>query len=197
MGIRTLLEHHRQQVGRKAWTDLVAEPGGFRTVLLGPGNKLWAGHTLSGVYVQQLPIDRPDDDLERTGLIPVSPAQEGSVQILGEDPGSRSTRVIDAEAVRKKWGVKPEQFVDLLALVGDKIDNIPGVPGVGGPLAAVSMNRFSPTAWRPGALTKSTICSVPTCACAVCPGSLTDTVPSVPIVMLCASFGIVITGSMR
>jgi ligand-binding sensor domain-containing protein len=36
----------------KAWTDLVAQPGGFRTVLLGPGNKLWAGHTLSGVYVQ-------------------------------------------------------------------------------------------------------------------------------------------------
>lgn len=37
----------------------------------------------------------------------------------------------DAELVRKKWGVPPEQFVDLLALTGDKIDNIPGVPGIG------------------------------------------------------------------
>ena len=37
----------------------------------------------------------------------------------------------DAELVRKKWGVPPHQFVDLLALVGDKIDNIPGVPGIG------------------------------------------------------------------
>ncbi len=37
----------------------------------------------------------------------------------------------DAELVRKKWGVPPEKFVDLLALTGDKIDNIPGVPGIG------------------------------------------------------------------
>jgi DNA polymerase-1 len=37
----------------------------------------------------------------------------------------------DPELVRKKWGVGPSKFVDLLALVGDKIDNIPGVPGIG------------------------------------------------------------------
>ncbi len=36
-----------------------------------------------------------------------------------------------AELVRKEWGVRPEQFTDLLALLGDKVDNIPGVPGVG------------------------------------------------------------------
>ncbi|MEM1416787.1 MAG: DNA polymerase I [Myxococcota bacterium] len=37
----------------------------------------------------------------------------------------------DPELVRKKWGVPPRQFADYLALVGDKIDNIPGVPGIG------------------------------------------------------------------
>jgi DNA polymerase-1 len=37
----------------------------------------------------------------------------------------------DPELVRKKWGVRPEKFVDLLALMGDKVDNIPGVPGIG------------------------------------------------------------------
>lgn len=37
----------------------------------------------------------------------------------------------DREFVRKKWGVKPEQIIDLLALMGDAIDNIPGVPGIG------------------------------------------------------------------
>ena len=37
----------------------------------------------------------------------------------------------DAELVRKKWGVPPELFVDYLALIGDKVDNIPGIPGVG------------------------------------------------------------------
>ncbi|MCB9652175.1 MAG: DNA polymerase I [Deltaproteobacteria bacterium] len=37
----------------------------------------------------------------------------------------------DEVLVQKKWGVRPEQFVDLLALTGDSIDNIPGVPGIG------------------------------------------------------------------
>ena len=37
----------------------------------------------------------------------------------------------DPELVRKKWGVPPAKFVDYLALVGDKVDNIPGVPGIG------------------------------------------------------------------
>lgn len=37
----------------------------------------------------------------------------------------------DAELVRKKWGVTPSQIIDYLALVGDKADNVPGVPGIG------------------------------------------------------------------
>jgi len=38
--------------------------------------------------------------------------------------------------VEEKWGVPPQQVADLLALTGDKIDNIPGVPGVGEKTAA-------------------------------------------------------------
>jgi DNA polymerase I len=37
----------------------------------------------------------------------------------------------DAEVAHKKWGVRPDQIVDYLALVGDKIDNVPGVAGIG------------------------------------------------------------------
>ena len=37
----------------------------------------------------------------------------------------------DAEGVRTKFGVAPEQVVDVLALMGDSIDNIKGVPGIG------------------------------------------------------------------
>jgi DNA polymerase-1 len=42
----------------------------------------------------------------------------------------------DDAAVREKWGVAPAQVGDLLALVGDSVDNIPGVPGVGPKTAA-------------------------------------------------------------
>src|SRR4051794_28981482 len=37
----------------------------------------------------------------------------------------------DAEAVKEKFGVAPDHVVDVLALMGDTIDNIKGVPGVG------------------------------------------------------------------
>jgi DNA polymerase-1 len=40
-------------------------------------------------------------------------------------------KVLDSEGVLEKFGVPAERMVDYLALVGDKIDNIPGVPGIG------------------------------------------------------------------
>lgn len=39
--------------------------------------------------------------------------------------------VYDIEGVKEKFGVGPELIIDYLALMGDKVDNIPGVPGVG------------------------------------------------------------------
>ena len=38
---------------------------------------------------------------------------------------------LDAPGVKEKYGFGPELMIDFLALMGDKIDNIPGVPGVG------------------------------------------------------------------
>lgn len=38
---------------------------------------------------------------------------------------------LDVEGVRNKFGLPPELIIDFLALMGDKVDNIPGVPGVG------------------------------------------------------------------
>ena len=37
----------------------------------------------------------------------------------------------DADGVKEKFGVPPEQVVDVLALMGDTIDNVKGVPGIG------------------------------------------------------------------
>ncbi|SFT87561.1 DNA polymerase I [Halomonas saccharevitans] len=38
---------------------------------------------------------------------------------------------LDVEGVKEKFGLPPELIIDFLALMGDKVDNIPGVPGVG------------------------------------------------------------------
>ncbi len=40
-------------------------------------------------------------------------------------------QVLDTEAVSKKFEIRPDQMVDYLSLIGDTVDNIPGVPSVG------------------------------------------------------------------
>ena len=44
--------------------------------------------------------------------------------------------------IKEKFGVFPEQIADYLALTGDSVDNIPGVPGVGPKSAAALLNHF-------------------------------------------------------
>ncbi len=50
--------------------------------------------------------------------------------------------LLDPPAVKEKFGVRPDQIIDLLALMGDKSDNIPGVPGVGAKTAAKWLDQF-------------------------------------------------------
>ena len=48
-------------------------------------------------------------------------------------PGKRNSApdIYDKDGVIKKWGLPPEKIIDLLALMGDSSDNVPGVAGVG------------------------------------------------------------------
>ena len=48
----------------------------------------------------------------------------------------------DPEVVRKKWGVPPSQMRDYLALVGDSVDNVPGVPGIGQKTATQLLEQY-------------------------------------------------------
>ncbi len=45
--------------------------------------------------------------------------------------GNNATTDMDEAAFIEKYGVRPDQFVDVKALMGDSSDNIPGVPGIG------------------------------------------------------------------
>ena len=44
--------------------------------------------------------------------------------------------------IREKWGVGPDRIIDLLALMGDTSDNVPGVPGVGEKKAAQYIQKY-------------------------------------------------------
>jgi DNA polymerase-1 len=50
--------------------------------------------------------------------------------------------VFDREAVKERHGVEPDKVTDLMGLMGDKIDNIPGVPGIGKKTAPQLIEQF-------------------------------------------------------
>jgi DNA polymerase-1 len=63
------------------------------------------------------------------------------VRVLAATPAGDRV-VLDEAGVREKWQVEPGQIPDLLALMGDAIDNIPGVPGVGEKTAVKLVRQF-------------------------------------------------------
>ena len=55
---------------------------------------------------------------------------------------SPSWELINPEKVKAEWGVEPERMLDLLSLIGDSSDNIPGVKGIGEKIAVKLMTRY-------------------------------------------------------
>ncbi len=51
-------------------------------------------------------------------------------------------KVIDRDGVVEKFGVTPERVVDVQALAGDSVDNVPGAPGIGIKTAALLINEY-------------------------------------------------------
>jgi DNA polymerase-1 len=62
------------------------------------------------------------------------------------NPNDKSGTVWTDGQVRAKTGVAPSQIVDWLSLMGDTVDNIPGVAGVGPKTAAELLNQFGSVA---------------------------------------------------
>lgn len=54
----------------------------------------------------------------------------------------KENRLIDAKGVEELYGVRPDQMLDLLAIMGDASDNIPGLPGFGAKTAASLLQEF-------------------------------------------------------
>lgn len=68
------------------------------------------------------------------------------------NPNDKTEAIWGAEQVRLKTGVEPKQVLDWLALLGDAVDNIPGVPGVGPKTAADLLRQFGSVEGIYGAL---------------------------------------------
>jgi DNA polymerase-1 len=54
----------------------------------------------------------------------------------------RKDEVYERSALASDWGIAPEQVVDFQALVGDKVDNVPGVPLIGPKLAKELLEKY-------------------------------------------------------
>ena len=89
---------------------------------------------------------------ERAGVrVIIASADKDFMQLVSPDvglfnPQDQTGAVWTRIQVREKTGVEPEQVVDWLSLMGDAVDNIPGVPGVGSKTAAALLTRFGTVA---------------------------------------------------
>ncbi len=54
----------------------------------------------------------------------------------------RKKQFLDEEELQKEWGIRPDQVIDFQSLVGDSVDNVPGVPLVGPKKASALLQRF-------------------------------------------------------
>ena len=69
------------------------------------------------------------------------------MQLIDEDAGidmldTMNDRRIGRNEVLEKFGVPPEKVGDVLALMGDRVDNVPGVPGIGPKTASQLIQQF-------------------------------------------------------
>jgi len=62
--------------------------------------------------------------------------------VIMRDP--MKNKDIGIKEVEEKFGVKPDRVIDVQALAGDSVDNIPGVPGIGVKTAVLLLNEYGP-----------------------------------------------------
>jgi len=82
---------------------------------------------------------------EAGGRVTIVSSDKDLMQLVGggvEMLDAMKNRRIDAEGVREKFGVDPEHVVDVQALAGDSVDNIPGAPGIGVKTAALLIHEY-------------------------------------------------------
>ncbi|HSD99490.1 MAG TPA: DNA polymerase I [Burkholderiales bacterium] len=65
-----------------------------------------------------------------------------AITIENADPGTGKREILDESGVEAKFGVRPERMLDYLTLVGDSVDNVPGVEKVGPKTAVKWLSQY-------------------------------------------------------
>lgn len=79
------------------------------------------------------------------GRVTIVSSDKDLMQLVGDGVemfDAMKNRRIDRDGVFEKFGVFPEGVVDVQALAGDSVDNVPGAPGIGIKTAALLINEF-------------------------------------------------------
>ena len=79
------------------------------------------------------------------GRVTIISSDKDLMQLVGggvEMLDAMKNRRIDSEGVEEKFGVGPDRVVDVQALAGDSVDNVPGAPGIGIKTAALLINEY-------------------------------------------------------
>ncbi len=79
------------------------------------------------------------------GRVTIISSDKDLMQLVGDGVemlDAMKNRLIDRDGVFEKFGVFPERVVDVQALAGDSVDNVPGAPGIGIKTAALLINEF-------------------------------------------------------
>ena len=82
---------------------------------------------------------------EAGGRVTIISSDKDLMQLVGDGVemlDAMKNKRIDSDGVREKFGVGPERVVDVQALAGDSVDNVPGAPGIGIKTAALLINEF-------------------------------------------------------
>ena len=82
---------------------------------------------------------------EAGGRVTIISSDKDLMQLVGDGVvmfDAMKNATIDREGVLAKFGVYPERVVDVQALAGDSVDNVPGAPGIGIKTAALLINEF-------------------------------------------------------
>ncbi len=117
----------------------------------------WIKEALRGFRIPIFELEGYEAD-DILGTVALQGAKEGlevylvtgdkdALQLLGEKvkiyrPLKDGHEILDEKSLSEKWGLRADQVVDLMALMGDEVDAIPGVPGIGEKTALELVQKF-------------------------------------------------------